>query len=223
MSRGPVGRLGWFRRLGWFMGLTATLAVLGLVMALAGCGRTPEPSGPLGPCGEDAKSVGGYPEMEAVVPRLLDGKAPDTVNSGRSCSPTALGSLTTHGIHELRFAGATWSHGGADATVIAVLATPTEQPLPQEAWIQEFYTAGAVAGKHTENTTTTRPVMEGAGQVFRLDTLNDLSLQSVVIWGDAGLIHVVIVATTVNPSASRAVHEQRLIDAVKVAVVPPPA
>lgn len=203
--------------------VASALAVAALALVLAGCGATAEPSGPLGPCGDDARSIGGYPVMEAVVPRLLDGKAPDKVDSGRNCSADSLGSLTTHGIHELRYAGATWSHGGADATVIAVLATPTEQPLPQEAWIEEFYTAGAVKGKHTENTTTTRPTMEGAGQVFRLDTLNDLSLQSVVIWDDRGLIHVVIVATTVSPSASRAVHEQRLMDAVKVAVVEPAA
>ncbi len=214
--RGGFGRFGRPGRLG------AAFAIAGLALVLAGCGATPLASGPLGPCGDDAKSIGGYPELEATVPRMLEGKAPDTVNSGRSCSPVALGSLTTHGIHELRFAGATWSHGGADATVIAVLATPSNEPLPQEAWIQEFYTAGAVAGKRTENTTTTRPVMDGAGQVFRLDTLNDLSLQSVVIWDDRGLIHVVIVATTVSPSASRGVHEQRLIDAVKIAVVPPP-
>lgn len=203
--------------------LAAVLWAASLALALTGCGAAAEPSGPLGPCGDDAKSIGGYPVLEAVVPRLLDGKAPDKVDSGRSCSADALGFLTTHGIHELRFAGATWSHGGADATVIAVLATPTEQPMLQEAWIEEFYTAGAVAGKHTENTTTTRPVMDGAGQVFRLDTLNDLSLQSVVIWDDRGLIHVVIVATTVSPSASRAVHEQRLIEAVNVAVVEPAA
>lgn len=200
----------------------AALAAVFLAIALTGCGSAPEASGPLGPCGDDAKSIGGYPEMEAVVPRVLDGKAPDRVDSGRSCSATALGSLVTHGIHELRYAGATWSHGGADASVIAVLATPTNEPLPQEAWIEEFYTAGAVAGKHTGDVTTTRPVMEGAGQVFRLDTLNDLSLQSVVIWNDRGLIHVVIVATNVSPSASRAVHEQRLVDAVRIAVVEPP-
>jgi hypothetical protein len=203
--------------------LAAALATASLAIALAGCGAAPEPSGPLGPCGTDAKSIGGYPVLEAVVPRLLDGKAPDTVDSGRNCSAESLGTLTTHGIHELRFAGATWSHGGGDATVIAVLATPSDEPFPQESWIEEFYTAGAVAGKHTDSTTTTRPVMEGAGQVFRLDTLNDLSLQSVVIWDDRGAIHVVIVATTVSPSASRELHEQRLVDAVKVAVVEPPA
>lgn len=192
-----------------------------MALAIAGCGTAAETTGPLGPCGNDAKSIGGYPELEQALPRVLDGKAPDTIDSGRNCSADSLGTLTAHGIHELRFAGATWSHGGADATVIAVLGTPNGGLSLQRPWIEEFYTAGAVAGRHTENTTTTRPVMDGADLVFRLDTLNDLSLQSVVIWEHADLIHVVIVATTVSPSASRAVHEQRVVDAVNIAVVEP--
>lgn len=203
----------------------ATLVALCLAIGIVGCGAAPEPSGPLGPCGDDAKSIGGYPELEAAVPRLLDGVAPDKVDSGRSCSATALGTLTAHGVHELHFAGGTWSHGGSDATVIATLFTPIGAPFLQEPWVEEFYTAGAVAGKHTDNTTTTRPVMEGSyadgGQVFRLDTLNDLSLQTVVIWEHADAIHVVIVATTVDPTASRAVHEGRVIAAVNAAVVEP--
>ena len=202
--------------------LAAGLSAALLAVLVAACGATPEPSGPLGPCGDDAKSIGGYPTLEQLVPPVLDGEPPITLDSGRSCTATALGTLTTHGIHELRFAGGTWTHGGADATVIAVLATPSDAPRLEEPWIEEFYTAGAVAGKHTENTTTTRPTMDGAGQVFRLDTLNDLSLQSVVIWDDGGGMHVVIVASTVSPSASRTVHDERVADAVKAANVPQP-
>jgi hypothetical protein len=59
--------------------------------------------------------------------------------------------------------------------------------------------------------------MEGAGDVFRLETINDLSLQTVVIWEDQGLIHVVIVATTVGPDASRSAHDERVAIAVAVA------
>jgi hypothetical protein len=187
-----------------------------LAPALAACGSA-EPSGVLGPCGDDARSIGGYPVMEALLPTALVTRAPDKVDSGRSCSDAALGTLTSHGIHELRFAGATWNQGGSDATVIAVLATPSEQPLPQEAWIEEFYAAGAVAGKHTGAVTTDRPTMQGAGEVFRIETINDLSLQTVVIWEDHGLIHVVIVATMVDPNASRAAHDERVAIAVAVA------
>ena len=205
---------------------TALAVALIAAMILAACGAAPAATGPLGPCGADkadATSIGGFPELEALVPRSLAGVAPNVVNSGRSCSDKALGSLATHGVHDLRFAGATWNQGKADATVIAVLATPSDQPLAQQAWIEEFYTAGAVAGTKTDNVTTTRPTMDPVGQVFRIDALNDLSLQSVVTWNDHGLIHVVIVATEVGPDASRADHDARVAAAVAIATVPPPS
>jgi len=196
---------------------------IALAFGLLACGAAPTPSGPLGPCGDDAKSLGGYPELERLVPTALEGRSPDIVDSGRSCSDAALGTLTSHDVHELRFAGATWNHGASDATVIAVLATPSDQPFLQEAWVEEFYTAGAVAGKKTDNVTTTRPTMAPVGQVFKLETLNDLSLQTVVVWDDRGLIHVVIVVSNVDPSASRAEHDRRVAAAVAVAIVEPPS
>ena len=205
----------------------AAAVVVALLAALlfAACGSSSIPTGPLGPCGADkadATSIGGFPELEAVVPRDLGGKAPDVVNSGRSCSDKALGSLTTHGIHELRYAGATWNQGQSDATVVAVLATPSDQPLIQQPWIEEFYTAGAVKATKTDNVTTTRPKIDPVGQVFRLDALNDLSLQTVVTWNDHGLVHVVIVVSEVSPDASRADHDARVAAAVAIATVAPP-
>jgi hypothetical protein len=205
-----------------FASAVVAIAVV-LALGLAACGAAPTPSGPLGPCGDDAKSIGGYPELEALVPTLLDGRAPDLIDSGRSCSDAALGTLTTHSVRELRFAGATWNQGASDATVVAVLATPSDQPQLQESWIEEFYTAGAVAGRKTDNVTTTRPTMDPVGQVFKLETLNDLSLQTVVVWDDRGLIHVVIVVSNVDPSASRAEHDQRVAAAVAIATVESPA
>jgi hypothetical protein len=199
----------------------AVLATLALAVGVLACGATPTPSGPLGPCGSDAKSIGGYPELEQLVPRSLEGRAPDEVNSGRSCSDTALGTLTSHDVHELHFAGATWNQGSSDATVVAVLATPADQPTLQVTWVEEFYTAGAVAGKKTDNVTTTHPTIDPVGQVFKLEALNDLSLQTVVIWADRGLIHVVIVVSNVDPSASRAEHDRRVAAAVAIATVAP--
>ena len=66
--------------------------------------------------------------------------------------------------------------------------------------------------------------MPGAGLVFRLETLNNLSLQTVVVWPDGPDVWVVIVATTVDPSASRAAHDQRVEAAVAdAAAMPAPA
>jgi hypothetical protein len=205
--------------------LTATLVAIMLGLAAAACGQPQAATGPLQGCGADkadATSAGGFPELEALVPRELDVRPPDLVNSGRSCSDKALGSLTTHGVSELRFAGATWNQGRADATVIAVLATPPDQHLLDQAWVEEFYTAGAVKATKTDNVTTTRPTMDNVGQVFRIDALNDLSLQTVVTWNQAGLVHVVIVVSEVGPDASRDVHNERVESAVAIAQVPPP-
>jgi hypothetical protein len=177
---------------------------------LAACGSTASSSGPLGPCGDDARGQGAYPELERLLPSNLDGRPPDHVDSGRSCSAKALGSFVSHGIGELRFAGATWGEGGSNATAIAVLATPREQPLPQEGWVEEFYETGARASSKAENIETSRPTMPDVGEVWRLETLNDLSLQTVIVWDDRGLIHVVIVGTEVNPNASREIHERRV-------------
>ena len=201
-------------------------AALAAAVLFGACGAAPAASGPLGPCGADkadATSIGGFPELERLLPASLGGQPPNVVNSGRSCSDKALGSLATHGVRELRYAGATWNQGRSDATVVAVLATPPDQPLADQAWIEEFYTAGAVAATKTDNVTTTRPTMDPVGKVFRLDALNDLSLQTVVTWNEAGLVHVVIVASEVGPTASRADHDARVAAAVAIATVPAPS
>ena len=148
-------------------------------------------------------------------------RSPDALDSGANCTPGALGSYSAHGIGELRFAGATWDYGNGDATVTAILATASDQPKLQTAWVEEFYTIGAINGRHTGEVKQSRPTMAGAGPVFRLETLNDLSLQTVVIWPAGPYTRVVIVATTVDPNASREDHDQRVAIAVEVAASMP--
>ena len=199
--------------------LRLTLAIAA-ALALAGCAPEQLAANPLGPCGDDARASGGYVELEALLPQTLapGAQAPDRVDSGRSCSDVALGTLKGHGITELRFAGATWNETDSEGTVVAVLATPQGVPMLEEAWVEEFYEAGARAGKKTDNIETSRPTIDLAGEVFRVDALNDLSLQSVVVWESAGLIHVVIVASDVTPGASPATHDQRVAFGVAAAV-----
>ena len=205
---------------GWPRPGRRALAVLFalLTITVPACG-TELAANPLGPCGDDARTAGGFSELEVLLPKALgaDGRAPDRVDSGRSCSDVALGTLKSHGVTELRFAGATWNAGGSEGTVIAVLATPEWVPELEEAWVEEFYEAGAEAGKKTDNIETSRPTIEPAGGVFRLDTLNDLSLQTVVTWQREGLFHVVIVATDVAPGKDRAAHDARVLEAVQAA------
>src|SRR5207237_193640 len=125
--------------------------------------------------------------------------------------------LLSPGVHALRSAGATWDEGGGPAESAAILALPDGRPLPA-AWAEELYETGARTAKHTENIETSRPTYPGIGGVYRLDTLNDLSYQSVVVWPDGPVVRVVIVATPVSPSASKPDHDARVDEAVAAAI-----
>lgn len=197
--------------------LLGLLAVL-IVAAVAGCGSAGTTFDPSGSCGVDGKATGAYPDLEALLPRNLDGKAPGTVNSGRDCSDAALGSLISHDARGIRFAGATWDLGNGTGVTSVVFSLPGRQ-LPA-AWIAEFYTIGAQTAKRTENIETSAPSFPGAGTTARLDTLNDLSLQTIVSWQDGQNVRVVLVATAVLPNASRAVHDDLVTKAVAATVAP---
>lgn len=208
--------------------------MLSAVAVLAGCGGPSATFDPVGECVADGRAPGAYPELEARVPRDLDGRAPTTVDSGRSCTDRALGTLQSRGVEEVRFAGATWDEGDGAATAIAILGRPASDAtggpgawasLPV-AWVEEFYLAGARASSKTSNLETSRPTLDAAGEVWRLDVLNDLSQQAVVVRPLGELVQVVIVATHVEPDASLAEHERRVRLAVEAAareVLPSPS
>lgn len=188
---------------------------------VAACGESANPTTPAAACTADVRAPGTFRQLEVLLPLGMIERSPDLLDSGANCTPAALGSYTAHGIIELRFAGATWDQGNGDATVVAIVeAGPIGPPL-QVAWVEEFYTVGAINARHTGDVKTSRPTMRGAGPVFRLETLNDLSLQTVVVWPSGQLVHVVIVATTVGPNASREAHDQRVEIAVEVAAAVP--
>lgn len=195
-----------------------------LLAGVAACGQAGATFSTDGPCLADGRAPGTYPMLEARVPHSLGGEAATKVDSGRNCSETALGALATHGVTDLRFAGATWARGNDAGTSIAVLGLPGGT-LPV-AWAEEFYGFGAVTGKKTDNIQTSRPSFDTVGETFRIDALNDLSLQSVLLWQDGPLVRVVIVATAVDPGASMAAHDAEIAAAVAAAaavqVVPSP-
>jgi hypothetical protein len=194
----------------------AVLVVL-ITSLVAACAGPTTSFSPTGECLVDGRAVGAYPELEALVPRDLRGAAPTSVDSGRSCTERSLGTLSDHGIDELRFAGAIWDEGEGAGTSIALLARPAETGgwtrLPV-AWAEELYESGARASTKTSNIETSRPTIGGVA-VWRLDTLNDLSQQTVLVRPLGDLVQVVLVATHVDPGASLAEHERR----VELAVV----
>jgi hypothetical protein len=190
-----------------------TTAPLGLLLAavglLAGCGPAAASFEPQGPCVANGRAPGAYPDLEELLPADLAGTPPTTVDSGRSCTTAALSTYASHGLTEVRYAGATWDAGGGNGTAIAVVSTPAPQPELEQTWVEEFYLAGARASSKTENIETSRPALGDIG-VFRIETLNDLSLQTVLVWSVGTPVHVVIVATQVEPGASRAEHDARV-------------
>jgi hypothetical protein len=210
-------RLAGTRRPRACLAITLGLLVAGAVAGCSVLGPTPSPD-PACPTG-DVRAAGTLPALEALLPRGMIERSPDSLDSGWNCSATALGSYAAHGIRKLDFAGATWDQRNGNAMVVAILAVDNS-PL-DAAWVEEFYTAGAVAARHTGEVKTDRPTYEGAGQVFRLETINDLSLQTVVVWPEAPYVHVVIVATEVSPDAIRADHDERVRIAVEVAAAVP--
>ena len=193
------------------------LAGAGVLAGLAAAGCQPSASfQPNGACVADGRAPGTYPELEGQLPGELAGNVPTSRDSGRSCSDQRLGTLASHGVRDLRYAGATWAPEGGSSTVIALFTTPATQPHLDPTWIEEFYETGARASTKTENLQVTHPALEGAGTVYRLDTLNELSFQSVVVWPGTNVVHVVLVATQLRPGGlTRADHD----DAVRVAVL----
>ncbi len=175
--------------------------VLASLLASACTGARFDPSGP---CTADGRAPGAYPELERLIPATFDAAAPTVLDSGRNCSTTALGSLASHQVGELRFAGGQWHLGERSGVTMAVLSSPSGLDA---GWVGEFYETSARLAKHTENVSagTTRI---GGVDAFRVETLNDqTSFQTVVVWAGTAAIDVVIVASDVNEVGSRAAHD----------------
>jgi hypothetical protein len=167
-------------------------AFLGVVL-LAGCGPATvyKSFDPAAPCSTDGRFPGAYPALEARLPATFMGRPPDTIDSGRNCSATELGTLAGHGLSEVRFAGASWYLSGNAGITLAMF---TGQGLTAE-WMGEWYEASARAASNTREIDPTRPTVGGA-QAYRLDTLNGESVQTIIDWQVPGsdAVYVVIAA-----------------------------
>src|SRR5215213_3619796 len=65
--------------------------VLALAVLVGACAGGAEASfDPTGPCLTDGSAAGAYPDLEALVPTTYEGRAPDTLDSGRHCSSEEL-------------------------------------------------------------------------------------------------------------------------------------
>jgi hypothetical protein len=171
----------------------AAIAVVAFVLVVAGCGgaRIPVVSfDPASACTTDGREQGAYPELEALVRRDYEGRAPDHVDSGRNCTKGALGVLSDAGIAGVRFAGATWSFGASSALTVAVFEADGLDPADMIA----FYETSARADTHTERLTTADTTVAGQ-PARRLDVLlSDGTGQTIVAWpgGAPGRVDVLL-------------------------------
>jgi hypothetical protein len=196
------------------------IAAATLVASACGLGGAAATFDPSAPCTTDQRVPGAYADLEARIPATFRGRPPTTLDSGRNCSTDALGSLVAHDVREIHFAGGVWDLGNGTGVTLALLALPDAR-LPV-AWAEEFYEIGARTAKRTENIEVRRQEFASLGTAaFRLDTLNDLSLQTVVVWADGPIARVAIVASPVTVGASRAVHDSLVEEAVAAGVAAP--
>jgi hypothetical protein len=177
---------------------------------IAGCGSaaTFDPAGPCVVNGSpvDGRARGAYPDLEALIPKAYDGRAPDQLDSGRNCSTRNLGTMAGRGIAEVRFAGGLWEVGSRSGVTLAVFRADGLTA----AILFEFYETGARTAPKTDRTET-RDVTVAGVPGRRLDTLNDDSYQTVITWpGLAGEIRAVLVGSDVREVGSRAAHEARV-------------
>jgi len=162
------------------MRLPAALLVLA-VLLVAGCGSAAQPSfNPAGPCTTDGRIPGAYPDLEALVPKTLGGRAPTRLDSGRNCTATNLGALAAHGVKEIRFGGGLWTDAGQSGVTLAVFRAPGLQAD----WLGEWYEASARAGRTTGNITLSKPTV-GGRPANRMDLVNGDSSQTVITWPGA--------------------------------------
>lgn len=183
------------------IGLGAVTLVAMVLVACSGPAATFDPNAP---CRGDERAPGLYPDLEARIPTVFDGRAPDTLDSGRNCTSRSLGYLAQRGYRQVDFAGGTWETGGRSGVTIATFRAGGLQPRE----VFDFYKAGAFAAPKTDKTTESTITVDGT-DLARLDTLNDESFQTVVIAAgrQPGLVRVVIVASAIRDVVTREAHE----------------
>jgi hypothetical protein len=170
------------------------LASLALVIAIAACGTAPPVASfdPASACDTDGRFPGAYPELEALLPTAFEGKAPESVDSGRSCTDAALGTLAGEGVDGLRFAGATWALGGTSGVTVAVF----EGDGLDASKLLTFYEDGARTARRTEKLQVSETTVGGA-DAKRLDVLgSDGTGQTIVTWpaDEPGRVNVLLAA-----------------------------
>ena len=196
------------------MRLVTGLLVLILVAACSAGGASFDPNAA---CTTDGQREGAYPELESALPSTFRGAEPVRRDSGRNCTDAALGTLMGRGVEELRFAGALWETGRRSCVTVAVFQAPG---LTADL-LREFYEAGARGARKTTNVTVRTIKVDGV-KGHRLDTLNDESYQSILVFDDdtPDMVRAVLIASDIREVETKRAHEAVVREAAASALEP---
>jgi hypothetical protein len=183
-------------RSGRVAGPLVALVASALIAGCSGASASASPFDPTAACTTDTRIPGAYPALEALIPKTLDGKAPMSLNSGRNCTAANIGTLSTHGVSEVHFAGGVWQDAAQSGITLAVFAAPG---LTAD-WLGEWYEASARDGRVTGDIQT-KKVTVGGRQGNRLDTVNGESKQVVVTWPADAATQAAVAASWPDASA----------------------
>ena len=177
------------------------LAVLAAFVAACG-GGAPASFDVAAGCPVEGRVAGAYPDLEKRIPTSYEGRAPDTLDSGRHCDPDSLGSLAKAGFDEVRFAGGTWDFGGERAAALVVF----EAPGLTANQIADFYGTSAQGANRTTITGVSTPEISGRSG-YRLNTMTGDRVQTVVVWPSAtsDVVNVVITNDLPDPKIQSAI------------------
>jgi len=181
----------------------ALIALASLAVFVAACGGgAPASFDVAAGCPVEGRVAGAYPDLEKRIPTSYEGRAPDTLDSGRHCDPDSLGSLAKAGFDEVRFAGGTWDFGGERAAALVVF----EAPGLTANQIADFYGTSAQGANRTTITGVSTPEIFGRSG-YRLNTMTGDRVQTVVVWPSAtsDVVNVVITNDLPDPKIQSAI------------------
>ena len=181
----------------------ALIALASLAVFVAACGGgAPTSFDVAAGCPVEGRVAGAYPDLEKRIPTSYQGRAPDTLDSGRHCDADSLGSLAKAGFAEVRFAGGTWDFGGERAAALVVF----EAPGLTANQIADFYGTSAQGANRTTITGVSTPEISGRSG-YRLNTMTGDRVQTVVVWPSAtsDVVNVVITNDLPDPKIQSAI------------------
>lgn len=182
VERGSQRRPG--TRLWLALALVSVIVVGGAGLAYASLSRPSLPA-----C--EVQRPGFDRSLEALIPGRLEGGPPARLDSGEHCTPSTLGTLASHGLTRVSFAGGLWDLAPQTGITLVVYRAAG---LDAD-WIAEFYEVGARTGIHLTNLVVTHPTIDSRPGT-RLDYRDSDEPGAILVWPapQPGTVRVILAA-----------------------------